>query len=217
MLPFLNLLLPLSDHCLLVSIYGTQKPFVSCHFSFNILSFAYCFPCITAMMCRGGFVGNGHFLGQNLYRVGSSSAELGCEVDLNSIEFSCRPCVSILSSRCSTPFCCYESNEALLMCTAPCFEVCVWCALPCCNNHCLIDALEIGPQYLSRHSMHNLVCLSFSHFHLSLCLSLFPPSVPVLVPPSPVPLSSPLVSAYMTVSQSILSSRSAQRLVSFYF
>jgi hypothetical protein len=178
MLPFLNLLLPLSDHCLLVSIYGTQKPFVSCHFSFNILSFAYCFPFLTAMMCRGGFVGNGHFLGQNLYRVGSSSAELGCEVDLNSIEFSCRPCVSILSSRCSTPFCCNESNEALLMCTAPCFEVCVWCALPCCTNHCLIDALEIGPQYL-RGILCTIWCvflsLTFiSHFvsHFSLHLSL---------------------------------------------
>jgi hypothetical protein len=139
------------------------------------------------MMCRGGFVGNGHFLGQNLYRVGSSSAELGCEVDLNSIEFSCQPCFSILLSKRRTSFCCDKSNETVLMCTAPCFEVCVWCAKPCCSNQCCIDALEIGPfpQYLSQHTMHNLMCLSPSHFlsrfflHLSfssslLLLSLFP-------------------------------------------
>jgi hypothetical protein len=176
MLPFLNLLLPLSDHCLLVSIYGTQKPFVSCHFSFNILSFAYCFPFLTAMMCRGGFVGNGHFLGQNLYRVGSSSAELGCEVDLNSIEFSCRPCVSILSSRCRTPFCCYESNEALLMCTAPCFEVCVWCALPCCTNHCLIRCTGDRTS-ISFAAFYAQSGVSFSLSLSSLTLSLTFPSI----------------------------------------
>ena len=88
----LSVALPTPSHSLSLSrslhpLLLLSSLFPSLHISLFRLLLSPLPPLRSAMVCRGGFVGRRHFLGSNIYKMGTSSAELGSVILFEHLTF----------------------------------------------------------------------------------------------------------------------------------